>query len=146
VTTNHRAEAEKHLAGAARHLTEHPADMRIAEVSAAIGQGYATLADRETAAADVSSYRHAIHTYRFALIRHIGEGLALSEGDEAHEHARGLAKYLDSVGLNVDQAVDDYIEEHCGTTPANAWTPPSTRKAEWAAQPDPWAEPTTTVS
>lgn len=44
MTTDHRAEAEKHLANAARHLTEHPGDMRIAEVSAAIGQGYAILA------------------------------------------------------------------------------------------------------
>ncbi|MFJ1647933.1 hypothetical protein [Streptomyces sp. NPDC088258] len=44
MTVNHRAEAEKHLAMAARHLTEVPADMRIAEVSAVIGQGYAALA------------------------------------------------------------------------------------------------------
>ncbi len=41
---NYRAEAEKHLATAARHLIEFPADMRIAEVAAWIGQGYATLA------------------------------------------------------------------------------------------------------
>jgi hypothetical protein len=41
---NHRAEAERHLANAARHLTENVKDMRIAEVSAWIGQGYATLA------------------------------------------------------------------------------------------------------
>jgi len=44
MAVNHRAEAEKHLGNAARHLTEHPGDMRIAEVAAAIGQGYATLA------------------------------------------------------------------------------------------------------
>lgn len=37
-------EAERHLANAARHLTEDPRDMRIAEVSAAIGNGYAMLA------------------------------------------------------------------------------------------------------
>jgi hypothetical protein len=42
--TDYRAEAEKHLANAAYHLTEHPGDMRIAEVAAAIGNGYATLA------------------------------------------------------------------------------------------------------
>ncbi|MBT2429395.1 hypothetical protein J7F02_28215 [Streptomyces sp. ISL-112] len=44
MTVNHRAEAERHLDTAARHLTEHPGDMRIAEVAAAIGQGHATLA------------------------------------------------------------------------------------------------------
>lgn len=44
MTINHRAEAEKHLDTAARHLTEHPGNMRIAEVAAAIGQGYAALA------------------------------------------------------------------------------------------------------
>src|SRR5690606_20090804 len=44
MTINHRAEAEKHLDTAARHLTEHPGDMRIAEVAAALGQGYAALA------------------------------------------------------------------------------------------------------
>ncbi|MFE7485545.1 hypothetical protein [Streptomyces sp. NPDC057552] len=44
MTVNHRAEAEKHLGNAARHLTEDPRDMRIAEVAAAIGQGHAALA------------------------------------------------------------------------------------------------------
>lgn len=44
MSTDHRTEAEKHLANAARHLAEHPGDMRIAEVAAAIGQGYAILA------------------------------------------------------------------------------------------------------
>ncbi|WP_097982854.1 helix-turn-helix domain-containing protein [Streptomyces sp. f150] len=44
MTVNHRVEAEKHLDNAARHLTEHPGDMRIAEVAAAIGQGHAVLA------------------------------------------------------------------------------------------------------
>lgn len=42
--TDYRDEAERHLAMAAYRLTEHPGDMRIAEVAAWIGQGYATLA------------------------------------------------------------------------------------------------------
>ncbi|MFJ2110548.1 hypothetical protein ACIOEX_01245 [Streptomyces sp. NPDC087850] len=52
MTVNHRAEAEKHLANAARHLTEHPGDMRIAEVAAWIGQGYATLASSDQPSSD----------------------------------------------------------------------------------------------
>jgi transcriptional regulator with XRE-family HTH domain len=47
---DHHTEAEKHLANAARHLTEVPADMRIAEVAALIGNGYATLAARQNGA------------------------------------------------------------------------------------------------
>ncbi|MFB7832054.1 hypothetical protein [Streptomyces sp. NPDC056056] len=135
MTANDRAKAEKHLDAAARHLTEEPQDMRIAEVAAAIGQGYALLAAGEAATADAASTRHAISTYRFALIRQVAEGLALSKGDEAHQHARGLAQYLDSVGLNVDDAVEAYIEEHCGfSDPRDAWLPPTERRAKWAAE------------
>jgi transposase len=42
--TDYRAAAERYLETAARHLTELPGDMRIAEMAARIGQGYATLA------------------------------------------------------------------------------------------------------
>lgn len=38
------AEAEQLAETARRHITEDPRDMRIAEVSAAVGQLYATLA------------------------------------------------------------------------------------------------------
>jgi hypothetical protein len=134
MSINHRAEAERHLQTAARHLTEYPQDMRIAEVAAWIGQGHAALAAGETTAADISSYRHAIHTYRFALIRQVAEGLALSEGDEAHQHALGLAKYLDSVGLNVDREVDAYIEGLGWGDSRDAWLNPTARKAKWDAE------------
>lgn len=143
MTTDHRAEAEKHLANAARHLTEVPADMRIAEVAAVIGQGYAALATEQAATADAAAYRHTIHTLRFALIRHVAEGLALSNGDEAHQHARGLAQYLDSVGLNIDLAVDAYVEEHCGMNSKQAWKTPTQRNEEFTRSlGDPWATPT----
>ncbi|MET8113736.1 helix-turn-helix domain-containing protein [Streptomyces prasinus] len=143
MTINHRDEAEKHLANAARHLTEHPGDMRIAEVAAAIGQGHAALAAGQNVAADATSYRHTIHTLRFALIRHVAEGLALSATDEAHQHARGLAQYLDSVGLNIDREVDAHLEEHCGMSSKQAWKTPTQRNEEFTRSlGDPWANPT----
>lgn len=105
-------------------------------------QVHATLAAGDTATADTIAYRHTINTMRFALIRHVAEGLALSEGDEAHQHARGLAKYLDSVGLNVDDAVDAYVQDHLGIEPRDTDLCPTERRAKWIAQvesmPTPW--------
>jgi hypothetical protein len=144
MTINHRAEAEKHLETAARHLTEVPADMRIAEVAAAIGQGHAALSVGQATTADTVSHRHTIHTLRFALIRHVAEGLALSNGDEAHQHARGLAQYLDSVGINIDREVDAYLEEHCGMSSKQAWKTPTQRNEEFTRSldaNDPWLQP-----
>ncbi|WP_432008665.1 hypothetical protein [Streptomyces bacillaris] len=69
MTVNHRAEAEKHLAHAARHLTEYPGDMRIAEVAAAIGQGHAALAGsqdpvREQLATLLERWEEVADSYR----------------------------------------------------------------------------------
>jgi hypothetical protein len=142
MTINHRAEAEKHLANAARHLTEAPADMRIAEVAAWIGQGHAALASSQVAATDTASLRHTIYTLRFALIRHVAEGLTLSNGDEAHQHATGLARFLDSVALNIDNEVDAYINDLGWGSPSDAWLPPTVRRAKREAEmPNPWAVP-----
>ncbi|MEV5944638.1 hypothetical protein [Streptomyces sp. NPDC051994] len=136
---NHRTEAERH-ASASAHIDNagHPVDPKATDFHLRIAQVHATLAAGQTAAADVSSLRHAIHTYRFALIRQVAEGLALSEGDEAHQHALGLAKYLDSVDLNIDREVDAYIEE-IGYDARDAWLNPTDRRAKWAAEPDPWS-------
>lgn len=135
---DHRAAAEVLLTRAARPAAT--ADDYTRAMTAA--QVHATLAAGATAAADTASYRHAIHTYRYALIRQIAEGLALSEGDEAHQHARGLAQYLDSVDLNVDREVDAYIEGLGWSKPTDAWLSPSDRQAKWAnvAGDDPWAD------
>lgn len=147
MSINHRAEAEKHASKAA-HVSSptkmHPIDPVATDFHLRMAQVHATLAAGETASADVASYRHAIHTYRYALIRQVAEGLALSEGDEAHQHARGLAQYLDSVDLNVDREVDAYIEGIGWGDPRDAWLSPTDRAAKWAAQPSPWDEPTTT--
>lgn len=139
MSINHRAEAAHHLSQGSFVSSAdrpHPTDPVATDYHLRMAQVHATLAAGETTAADIPSYRHTIHTLRFALIRHVAEGLALSEGDEAHQHARGLAQWLDSVDLNVDREVDAYIEEHCGYSDARrAWKPPSVRRTEFDSEP-----------
>jgi hypothetical protein len=147
VSVDHRAEAERLLSSAdtaiaaALEKTLPIEDQQHAAVLTGIltnrAIGHAMLAQGHAPAADVASYRHTIHTLRFALIRHVAEGLALSEGDEAHGHALGLAKYLDSVDLNVDQDVDAYIEGLGWGESRDAWLSPTARKAKWAAECEP---------
>jgi hypothetical protein len=131
---DHRAEAERRLLMA---WEEDSTPERNAHLVAE-AQVHATLAAGQTTAADTASYRHTIHTLRFALIRHVAEGLALSEGDEAHQHARGLAQYLDGVDLNIDREVDAYIEDIGWGDPRDAWLSPTARKDKWAKEPLPW--------
>lgn len=149
MSTDHRVEAERLLASAdtsmaaALEETLPLADQQHAAVVTGIltnrALGHAMLAAGQTTAADVASYRHAIHTLRFALIQHIADGLAHSESDEAHGHARGLAQYLDSVGLNVDREVDARNEELFGDAYARAaWDAPSVRRAKRDAEPLPF--------
>lgn len=139
---NYRVEAEKHLATAAHHLTELPSDMRIAEVAAAIGQGYATLAAAANKplarASDAIASQAASSSYRQILVGHIAS--LLEHGtDEQHDSAVGLAKQLDQAGLNLDDDVDDRIARYGEINPSDAWKPPSVRRAEWeAAHPCPW--------
>ena len=152
MSIDHRAEAERLLASADTSITaaleatlpiedqQHAAVLTGILTNRAIG--HALIAQGQTTAADVSSLRHAIHTYRFALIRQVAEGLALSEGDEAHQHALGLAKYLDSVDLNIDREVDAYIEGIGWGDPRDAWLCPTERKAKWMAEPTPWSSGT----
>ncbi|MEU3283202.1 hypothetical protein [Streptomyces antibioticus] len=147
MSINHRAEAERILASvdtaiAAAFEKDLPIeDQQHAAVLGGVltnrGLAHAVLAAGQTTTADVASYRHTIHTLRFALIRHVAEGLALSEGDEAHGHALGLAKYLDSVDLNVDQDVDAYIEGLGWGESRDAWLSPTARKAKWDAECEP---------
>lgn len=141
MSANHRGEAERILNGVLNE-SDYPGfdEGEGGEKLVLAALVHAVLADRQDARSDISSLRHAIHTYRFALIRQVAEGLALSEGDEAHEHALGLAKYLDSVGLNVDAEVDAYIEGIGWGDSRDAWLCPTARKAKWMAElPIPWA-------
>lgn len=142
MSINHRAEAERHLSEGSFVQSPdkpHPADPIASDYHLRMAQVHATLAAGETAAVDAAAYRHTIQTMRFALIRHIADGLAHSESDEAHLHARGLAQYLDSVGLNVDRDVDARNEDLFGDTYARAvWDPPSVRRAKQDAEPLPF--------
>ncbi|WP_330173048.1 hypothetical protein OG875_05215 [Streptomyces sp. NBC_01498] len=141
MNTNHRTEAERHLSRGSFVSSPdraHPTDPVATDFHLRMAQIHATLAAGETASADTASYRHAIHTLRFALIRQVGEGLALSEGDEAHQHAAGLAEYLDSVGLNIDREVDAYIDGLGWGDPRDARLSPTDRRAKRDAAPGPW--------
>jgi hypothetical protein len=151
MTVNHRAEAERLLTSADTAMAaalekdlpiedqQHAAVLTGILTNRALA--HASLTAIQAPAADISSYRHAIHTYRFALIRQVAEGLALSTGDEAHQHALGLSKYLDSVDLNIDREVDAYIDELGWGDPRDAWLCPTDRRAKWDAEmPNPWAD------
>ncbi|MFJ9037910.1 hypothetical protein ACIRF8_15120 [Streptomyces sp. NPDC102406] len=146
--TNHSKEAERLLAAADTAITaalekdlpiedqQHAAVLTGILTNRALG--HASLAAGQTTSADVSSLRHAIHTYRFALIRQVAEGLIYSLTDEAHRHALGLSKYLDSVDLNIDREVEAHIEEHVGSGyMADAYEAPSVRNAKRRTE-NPW--------
>lgn len=138
MSTDHRAEAERRLLMA---WEEDSTPERNAHLVAE-AQVHATLAAGQVAAADADAYRLTITTMRFALIRHVAEGRALSETDEAYQHACGLAKHLDAVGLNVDDSVDAYIQDHLGMEPRDMDLCPTERHAKWvadcASMPTPW--------
>lgn len=146
--TDHHAEAERLLAAADTAIAaalekdlpiedqQHAAVLTGILTNRALG--HASLAAVHATTVDVSSLRHAIHTYRFALIRQVAEGLTLSLTDEAHQHALSLAKYLDFVDLNIDREVEAYIEEHVGSGyMADAYEAPSARNAKRLKE-NPW--------
>ncbi|MFE9850261.1 phiSA1p31-related protein [Streptomyces sp. NPDC005576] len=132
MTINHRAEAEKHLDTAARHCNENPPDMRIAEVSAAIGQGYAALARDEDNAATLADLRDAntklrndLANMRRIIVDHVADNLGRQDL-WSWRSARDLTKELDAYGMNVDQAVDERLEER-DIDPKQAWIGPHDR-------------------
>ncbi|WP_445520514.1 hypothetical protein [Streptomyces sp. NEAU-174] len=149
MTINHRAEAEKQLANAARHLTEHPGDMRIAEVAAAIGQGHAALARDEEQAARTADMRDALrllrareYDVREAVSTHIAKALASREPNR-WKAGRELAQALDMADCNVDDAIDARLSDD-GWDPRGAWKAPADGggwiafAAERAPKRDPW--------
>ena len=144
MSIDHRAEAEKHLETAARHLTESPADMRIAEVSAVIGQGHAALVRNEEQAATTAELKEAVHSLRrrfndtrSLVAVHIAQGLASREKDR-WQAAIDLTKALDDAHCNVDHLVDARLEDD-GWDPRSAYKTPGSavrRDDPWAATPD----------
>lgn len=153
MTVNHRAEAEKHLANAARHLNENPADMRIAEVAAWIGQGHANLVRNEDRAATTADMQDAItllrrreYDTREAVAEHIANALT-SGNKEVWKGGRGLAGALDDAGLNVEREIDNRLRD-AGYNPMTAWNTPGSgpdTSRGWGgysapAEVDPWAD------
>ena len=149
MSIDHRAEAEKHLAHAAHHLTEDPGDMRIAEVSAWIGQGHANLARNEDQAATtrdlkdtIAWLRHRERATRDLVSTHIAQGLASREKDR-WKAAIDLTKALDEAHCNVDDLVDARLEDD-GWDPRSAYKTPAslTPTGGWTGAPkrDPWAK------
>lgn len=133
MTINHRAEAEKHLANAARHLTEHPGDMRIAEVAAWIGQGHAALARDEEHAATTEDLREAINSLRRReqavrelVAAHIVEALA-SQDRARRMAALHLTRSLHEADANVDDLINAQAPEEgwalVGAPERDPWTP-----------------------
>ncbi|GGW99117.1 hypothetical protein [Streptomyces chartreusis] len=145
---DHRAEAEKHLDTAARHCNENPPDMRIAEVAAWIGQGYATLARDEDQAARTADLQEALHSLRrrfndtrSLVASHIAKGLA-SRDKQRWQAARNLAQGLDEAHNNVDDLVDAQLSDD-GWDTKTPWTfpaAPADRNTPWAPTPDITAE------
>ncbi|WP_327335926.1 hypothetical protein OG384_04625 [Streptomyces sp. NBC_01324] len=147
---DHRAEAERHLDTAVRHLTEVPADMRIAEVAAAIGQGHATLARNEEVAATAADMNEALQSLRrrfndtrTLVSKHIADGLASREKDR-WKAANNLTKALDEAHCNMDSLIDAHLADD-GWDPRSAYKVPADESgwtgyaAEKEAERDPWA-------
>lgn len=140
MSIDHRAEAEKHLANAAYHLTEDPGDMRIAEVAAWIGQGHANLVRSEEQAATTADLKDAIrmlrrreYATREAVSAHIAKGLASRE-KARWSAARSLAQALDAADCNMDDLIDARLSDD-GYDTKLPWTFPATA----ASADDPWA-------
>lgn len=148
MSIDHRAEAEKHLANAARHLTEEPADMRIAEVAAWIGQGHANLARDEEQAARTADLKDALrllrgreYDVRKLVSTHIAKALASREPNR-WKAGLELAKALDMADCNMDEAIDARLSDD-GWDPRSAYkTPASLVPSDdpWLAKPDITAE------
>ncbi|MFJ7525196.1 hypothetical protein ACIQ1S_09735 [Streptomyces griseus] len=151
MTVNHRDEAEKHLGNAARHLTEDPRDMRIAEVAAAIGQGYATLAREEETTATAAAMNEALQSLRrrfddtrTLVSKHVADGLASRDGDR-WKAAIDLTKALDEAHCNMDSLVDAHLADD-GWDPRSAYKPLAgnggwigAAATKEASERDPWA-------
>lgn len=148
MSTDHRAEAERHLANAARHLTEEPGDIRIAEVAAQIGQGHAALARNEEQASRTADLRDALrllrgreYDVRQLVSTHIAKALASREPNR-WKAGLELAKALDMADCNMDDAIDARLSDD-GWDPRSAWKAVGSAVRSddpWAAKPDITAE------
>ncbi|MFE9003165.1 hypothetical protein ACFYOY_13635 [Streptomyces sp. NPDC007875] len=143
MTTNHRAEAEKHLATASRYLFKDPADTRVAEIAATIGQGHATLARDEEQPATTADTRDALtllrrsqHATRKLVSTHIAQALA-SRNSDRWQAGVDLAKALHEAGASMDRLIDARLSDE-GWDPRAAWKTPASATPTYASADDPW--------
>lgn len=102
MSVNYAAEAAKLLQNAARHITEHPQDMRIAEVSALVGSGFASLAHLPEQ--QVIAHEHTEKVLRVVVDHAIR--LATSWEPELRRKAHELMRDLDEAGVRIDDLVE----------------------------------------
>lgn len=107
MNADYAAQAAKLLQTAAQHITEDTRDMRIAEVSALVGNGFASLAHLPEQQV-IAQERLAI-VLRVVVDRVIT--MATSYEDAAQRHAHELMRDLDEAGVNIDDLVDGRSEE-----------------------------------
>lgn len=106
VKVDYAAEAARLLKNAARHITEEPGDMRIAEVSALVGSGFASLAHLPEVQAETGAQLEAVLG---VVVDHVMR-MSTSWEAEARVHAAALMRDLDGVGVNIDRRVEERSE------------------------------------
>lgn len=140
MSTNHRAEAERLLAGAQNVMDVAPVDGLTRTECAALAQVHATLARNEEQAAssrdlkDVTLWlRRRERATRSLVSAHIAEALASREAAR-WKAGRDLAQALDEADCNMDTLIDARLSD-------DGWDPRSAWKAVASAVPaaDPWA-------
>lgn len=121
MSTDYAAEAAKLLQAAARHITEHPQDMRIAEVSALVGNGFASLAHLPEQQVIVQEQFAA---FQRTVALSIADGL-LSGDRTRHATVWYLANALDKNGIDIEPAIREAVEAR-GKDFDQVWVHPNT--------------------
>ena len=140
MSTDHRAEAERLLAGAQNVMDVAPVDGLTRTECAALAQVHATLARDEEQAERTADLRDALrllrgreYDVRKLVSTHIAKALASREPNR-WKAGRALAQALDMADCNMDDAIDARLSD-------DGWDPRSAWKAVGSAAPaaDPWA-------
>lgn len=128
MSTDYAAEAARWLETAAHHTNEDPRDMRIAEVSALVGNGFASLAhlpEQQVIAQErLDQAQHESAEIRRAVGSAIAAGL-LSGDRTRHATVWYLANAIDKNGINIEPAIRDAVEAR-GKDFEQVWVHPNT--------------------
>lgn len=118
---DYAAEAARWLETAAHHTNEDPRDMRIAEVSALVGNGFASLAHLPEQQV-IAQEQSAAFQRTVALV--IADGL-ISGDRTRHATVWYLANAIDRNGINIEPAIRDAVEAR-GKDFEQVWAHPNT--------------------